>query len=200
MRLATLYLGLGALLSVSVTVLAQEIIAQEEWFESMKLSRGLVTRRLHSNRHRVRQQLHHHSHRASSNNPVVDHTQESEEVSPVRLQKRVEGFPLLSEIEQRASAFKSFQEDATKNTPAIMHVDNKAEDRGEDTKENAAMEGVNLHRKVAKRSGLKVKDGAGRKKHEMSYFWKSGKKVLSAWKKLKKASPHRARKAQKSNY
>ncbi|KAG0250659.1 hypothetical protein BG011_008190 [Mortierella polycephala] len=60
MRILTTYLGLGLFLfCTSVTVQAQEIIAPEEWFESMKLAQNLVSRNLHNRRNARGHHRHH---------------------------------------------------------------------------------------------------------------------------------------------
>ncbi|KAK5809723.1 hypothetical protein F5H01DRAFT_369627 [Linnemannia elongata] len=67
MRLATLSFSLVTLFAA--TVLAQEIIAPEEWFESMKVAQGLVARhdkRHPSRRHRTTNGRHHH-HKSNNN-------------------------------------------------------------------------------------------------------------------------------------
>ncbi|KAI8354330.1 hypothetical protein B0O80DRAFT_498341 [Mortierella sp. GBAus27b] len=108
MRIATFILGV--ILAVSTGVLAQEIIAPEEWFESIKLSRRLVNRQLHNKNSKGR---HHHHRLASTRNRsfklnkrlldvIVDL---SSSPSPVtsRPERRIEDVSLHSELEHRAT-------------------------------------------------------------------------------------------------
>ncbi|KAK3823895.1 MAG: hypothetical protein JOS17DRAFT_833917 [Linnemannia elongata] len=121
MRLATLCLGLVSLFTA--TVLAQEIIAPEEWFESMKVAQGLVAR--HDKRHSSRQHRnaysHHHHHKRNSNlknNKVVA----SSGSGLSRLAKRRWGYPSRLDIEHRATEFNSFRSDAIVAAPANLHI------------------------------------------------------------------------------
>lgn len=114
MRLATLCLGLGAFLAA--TVLAQEIIAPEEWFESMKVAQGLVAR--HDKRHSSRRRQHHH-HKSSANYRKIKKIASS---SSPKLAKRRWGYPSRREIEHRATEFKSFSADAIVDAPANLQI------------------------------------------------------------------------------
>ncbi|KAG0367953.1 hypothetical protein BC939DRAFT_445342 [Gamsiella multidivaricata] len=123
MRTTTLCLGLVAL--ISSAVLAQEIIAPEEWFESLRLSRSLDARKLH------RKNKHHHHHRqrlASIRSRNVNLNKRSTipivlpdvESLSSKLQKRFGEFPLLPELEGRATAFRKFQEEGVVEVPENM--------------------------------------------------------------------------------
>jgi hypothetical protein len=114
MRLATLCLGLGAFLAA--TVLAQEIIAPEEWFESMKVAQGLVAR--HDKRHSSRRRQHHH-HKSSS---IHRKSKRLVSSSSPKLAKRRWGYPSRLEIEQRATEFNSFRADEIVSSPAILRI------------------------------------------------------------------------------
>ncbi|KAF9900659.1 hypothetical protein EC991_007042 [Linnemannia zychae] len=125
MRLVTLCLGLGAFLSA--TVLAQELIAPEEWFESMKVAQSLVAR--HDKRHSKSSRHHHrqssrHHHHANNNhsNKVANKSNKKHASSSLKLQKRRWGYPSRLEIEQRATAFNSFRADEIVDAPANLHI------------------------------------------------------------------------------
>ncbi|KAG0268366.1 hypothetical protein BGZ95_002494 [Linnemannia exigua] len=125
MRLVTLCLGIGAFF-LSTTVLAQELIAPEEWFESMKIAQGLVARhdKRHSKssssrQHRLSSRHHHHTnksnrHSGKSNKKVAE--------SSPRLAKRRWGYPSRREIEHRATEFNSFRADEIVHAPAELHI------------------------------------------------------------------------------
>ncbi|KAF9358169.1 hypothetical protein BGX26_002337 [Mortierella sp. AD094] len=143
MRLITLCTIFTATLAA---VAAQEIIAVEEWLESMKLSRGLVARNLHNKGQRHHQNHNHHRHhqqqqqrhssRSRKNNSATKRSLIQAGVNAIvlkssstppthsapRLQKRFKGFTPRSEIEQRASDFKSFQADALVAAPVVLQV------------------------------------------------------------------------------
>ncbi|KAH7030281.1 hypothetical protein BKA57DRAFT_478814, partial [Linnemannia elongata] len=114
MRLATLSFSLFTLFAA--TVLAQEIIAPEEWFESMKVAQGLVARhdKCHSSRRHRTTNGHHHHHKSNNNrknNKIV-----------TSLAKRRWGYPSRLEIEHRATEFNSFRSDEIVAAPANMHI------------------------------------------------------------------------------
>ncbi|KAG0206917.1 hypothetical protein BGX33_007154 [Mortierella sp. NVP41] len=131
MRLNTLCLGLGVFLGA--TIVAQEIIAPEEWFGSMKVAQGLVARhethtKRHQGRRQHRQNSHHHHHQRNSNNNNFNRNRKaassSSPPSP-RLAKRRWGYPSRLEIEQRATAFNSFRTDEIVDAPANLHIINE---------------------------------------------------------------------------
>ncbi|KAF9148194.1 hypothetical protein BG015_010086 [Linnemannia schmuckeri] len=117
MRLAILCLGIVTLFTA--TVLAQEIIAPEEWFQSMKVAQGLVARhdkRHQSRRHRTANSRHHHmsSISKSKRNNIV--------LSSPNLEERRWDYPTRREIEQRATAFNTFRADAIVASSANLHI------------------------------------------------------------------------------
>ncbi|KAF8936037.1 hypothetical protein BGZ58_004664 [Dissophora ornata] len=170
MRIATLCLGLGVILSASVTVLAQEIIAPEEWFESIKLSRDLATRKLQNSR-RVRGHHHHNQARISSGNMRLSKRSipipQGKTSSPPRLQKRVKGSPPSSEIE-------------TVDALAGLHV---VQETAPTVATRAAKDNLKLQRsgkKAAKKTKNKAKKGLNSSKGATGAR-KSAKKQ-TAWK------------------
>ncbi|KAF9114187.1 hypothetical protein BGX27_011460 [Mortierella sp. AM989] len=128
MRLITLCTILSATVAA---VAAQEIIAAEEWFESMRLNRGLVTRNLRNKHAKGQRYLQQQRQRIRKNNKRslvqanvevnVDLGVSLPSTEP-RLEKRVKGFPPRSEIEQRATDFNSFQADALVAAPVMLHI------------------------------------------------------------------------------
>ncbi|KAF9898193.1 hypothetical protein BX616_004360 [Lobosporangium transversale] len=128
-------------------VLAQEIIAPEEWIESVKLNQALVKRKLQKNKYnkqkeqQKQQHFNHNRHHHNLQNSFVKQTKRSlleqehqnglgtvktgapieMEKSP-RLQKREKGSPSHPEIEHHASDLVSFETNAIVNTPAIQHT------------------------------------------------------------------------------
>ncbi|KAK3832009.1 MAG: hypothetical protein J3R72DRAFT_238610 [Linnemannia gamsii] len=125
MRLVTLCLGLGAFF-LSTTVIAQELIAPEEWFESMKVAQSLVARhdKRHSKssssrQHRQSSRHHHHTNKSNRHNSKIN--KKVAESSP-RLAKRRIGYPSRLEIEHRATEFNYFRADEIVAAPAVLHI------------------------------------------------------------------------------
>ncbi|KAF9145820.1 hypothetical protein BGX30_006592 [Mortierella sp. GBA39] len=118
MRLATLTLGLVTLFTA--TVLAQEIIAPEEWFQSMKVAQGLVARhnKRHSSRYHRGTNRHHHHKNSNRKNKVAI----SSGSGLPRLAKRRIGYPSRREIELRATEYNSFRSDEIVAAPANLRI------------------------------------------------------------------------------
>ncbi|KAF9437409.1 hypothetical protein BGZ76_000832 [Entomortierella beljakovae] len=122
-------ISLCTIFSVAIaTVAAQEIIAVEEWFESMKINRGLVTRNLHGRQRHSRRRGNIIIKRSLVENINLDSSSSSSSASSIsspaliRLEKRVKGFPPRSEIQQRANYFNSFRADSLVNAPVVLKV------------------------------------------------------------------------------
>ncbi|KAF9274754.1 hypothetical protein BGZ68_000382 [Mortierella alpina] len=126
MRLIAVVLGLGALLlSTSITVSAQEIIAPEEWFESMKMAQGLVTRSLHNRGSKQLKDRHIHNkvHSSGHKNKVLKRWLISPLTSkPLKPPKKHRGYPKRKEIEARAREFNSFAADAIVAAPVKLQI------------------------------------------------------------------------------
>ncbi|KAF8942442.1 hypothetical protein BGZ47_006466 [Haplosporangium gracile] len=159
MRLTALCLGLVTLFTA--TVLAQEIIAPEEWFQSMKVAQGLVARhnkRYQSRRHRTVNSYHHHKISNSKNkrNKIA--------LSSPKLEKRRWDYPSRREIEQRATAFNSFRADAIVAAPANLHIIKEPMVGGGDKPAGVAkMEKAGkAGKKLGKRVAAKTKKAAGK--------------------------------------
>ncbi|KAG0306252.1 hypothetical protein BGZ98_002718 [Dissophora globulifera] len=173
MRLTSLCLGLGAFLSLAVTVLAQEIIAPEEWFESLKLSQQLVTRKLHQNKrirgqHRVKNPSQTGSKLSkrsipppSSPSSLSSTGSETPSISSsstsLKLQARSIEFPLSSEIESRAREFESYRADAISSAPSDSYI---AKKMSVNAGSEAAMEDKRLAPRRVKKAAKKAKKQA----------------------------------------
>jgi len=125
-------------LSLSV-VQAQEIAAQEEWFETAKLAQRLEARHLR-NALRSKQQngniiRNGKKVRGGSRAPAAavaavtgrrstytNDDLEDKEYEPIVLEKLVKGYPQGSEIELRANFYKSFEADKLAEAPANLRV------------------------------------------------------------------------------
>ncbi|KAG0292476.1 hypothetical protein BGZ96_004106 [Linnemannia gamsii] len=154
--MSPLCLGLGAFLAA--TVLAQEIIAPEEWFESMKIAQGLVAR--HDKRHSSRRRQNHHH----KNSVSYRQNKKLASSSSPKLAKRKWGYPSRHEIEHRATEFKSFEADEIVDAPASLHIVKEpiiGKAAGVTKMEKAS-------KKAVKKAAGKVKKAAGKggKKHE----------------------------------
>ncbi|KAG0204067.1 hypothetical protein BGX28_003878 [Mortierella sp. GBA30] len=127
MRLTAIILGLGPLfmfMSTMITASAQEIIAPEEWFESMKLAQGLVTRNLHNRGNKQLKDRHNH-YMAKGN--TKDKVSKRWLISPITSKplkppKHHKGYPRRKEIEARAREFNSFAADAIVAAPVKLHI------------------------------------------------------------------------------
>ncbi|KAG9321147.1 hypothetical protein KVV02_007722 [Mortierella alpina] len=138
MRLIAVVLGLGAfLLSTSITVSAQEIIAPEEWFESMKMAQGLVTRNLHNRGSRQLKDRHVHN-KVNSNghkSKMLKRWLISPLTSkPLKPPKKHKGYPKRKEIEARAREFNSFAADAIVAAPVKLQIMSKSKMKAKKTK------------------------------------------------------------------
>lgn len=132
MRITTLVLRLGVILTASLTVFAQEIVAPEEWLESIRLARGLDSRKQYTKNVKGR---HHHHRLASTRNRNFKLIKRAIEVDTAedpamaklssdssslssststssKLRKRAQGFPPSSELEHRATEYDNFRIDA----------------------------------------------------------------------------------------
>ena len=143
MRLIAIVLGLGALLlSTSITVSAQEIIAPEEWFESMKLAQGLVTRNLHNRGSKQLKDRHIH-------NKVKNHGNKDKMLKrwlispltskPLKPPKKHKGYPKRKEVEARAREFNSFAADAIVAAPVKLQIMGKTKMKAKKTKGKKAV-------------------------------------------------------------
>ncbi|KAF9965722.1 hypothetical protein BGZ70_004235 [Mortierella alpina] len=130
MRLIAVVLGLGALfLSTFITVSAQEIIAPEEWFESMKLAQGLVTRNLHNRGHKQlkHRNIHNKVNHNGNKNKMLKRWLISPLTSkPLKPPKKHKGYPKWKEIEARAREFNSFAADAIVAAPVKLQIKTKS--------------------------------------------------------------------------
>ncbi|KAF9576670.1 hypothetical protein EC968_007018 [Mortierella alpina] len=155
MRLITVILGLGALLlSSSITVSAQEIIAPEEWFESMKMAQGLVTRNLH-NRGSKQLKDRHVLNKVKTNcnkNKALKRWLISPLTSkPLKPPKKHRGYPKRKEIEERAREFNSFAADAIVAAPVKLQIKSQPKMKAKKTKGKKG-------KKTAKDGGKKKDD------------------------------------------
>ncbi|OAQ23195.1 hypothetical protein K457DRAFT_142891 [Linnemannia elongata AG-77] len=160
MRLATLSFSLVTLFTA--TVLAQEIIAPEEWFESMKVAQGFVARhdKRHSSRRHRTTNGHYHHHKSNSNRKNNKIVTSSGSGLP-RLAKRRWGYPSRLDIEHRATEFNSFRSDEIVAAPANLHILQEPMVGPEVTK----MEMEKAGKKPVKKA-MKKATGKGGNKHE----------------------------------
>ncbi|KAK5796875.1 hypothetical protein F5H01DRAFT_350010 [Linnemannia elongata] len=164
MLLASLSFSLVTLFAA--TVLAQEIIAPEEWFESMKVAQGLVARhdkRQSSRRHRTTNG-HHHHHKSNSNHKNNKVVTSSRSGLP-RLAKRRWGYTSRLDIEHRATEFNSFRSDEIVAAPANLHILQEPMVGPEVTKMEMEKAGKKAGKKAVKKATKKVA-GKGGNKHE----------------------------------
>ncbi|GJJ71867.1 hypothetical protein EMPS_04224 [Entomortierella parvispora] len=131
MRSSTLCLGVAALITLSLTVVsvqAQEISAQEEWLENVKLAQNLEARNL---RNRSGKKVRGGSRALVAgtkklvrrSTQIHDDLEEEDTLStPIVLEKRRKGFPHRSELELRANYFTSFQADKLVEAPVSLRI------------------------------------------------------------------------------
>ncbi|KAF8951442.1 hypothetical protein BGZ46_003978, partial [Entomortierella lignicola] len=129
MRLITLCTILSAAVAA---VAAQEIIAVEEWLESIKLSRDLARNHKNKNNNYLKNGQHHRQRnadqqgrktnkRSSLDDNIVMSSPSSLSPSSSELVERIyHGFPSRSELEKRALYFNSFQADSMVNDPVTL--------------------------------------------------------------------------------
>ncbi|KAH7042903.1 hypothetical protein BKA57DRAFT_517869, partial [Linnemannia elongata] len=156
MRLATLSFSLVTLFAA--TVLAQEIIAPEEWFDSMNVAQGLVARhdKRHSSRRHRTTNGHHHHHKSNNNKFIT-----SSGLGLPRLAKRRWRYPSRLNIEHRATEFNSFRSDEIVAAPANLHILQEPMVGPEVTKMKMEKTG-----KKAVKKAMKKAAGKGEYKHE----------------------------------
>ncbi|KAF9543168.1 hypothetical protein EC957_001230 [Mortierella hygrophila] len=163
MRLATLTLGLVTFFTA--TVLAQEIIAPEEWFQSMKVAQGLVARhnKRHSSRHHRGTNRHHH-HKNSKNKVATL----SGPGLPTLAKRRI-GYPSRREIELRATEFSSFRSDEIVAAPANLNIVKEPMARG------GKLDGVATMGKASKKAVNTIAGKAKKasNKHEKRHYKES---------------------------
>ncbi|OAQ23207.1 hypothetical protein K457DRAFT_142904 [Linnemannia elongata AG-77] len=188
MRLATLSFSLVTLFTA--TVLAQEIIAPEEWFESMKVAQGPVAHhdKRHSSRRHRTTNGHHHHHKSNSNRKNNKIVTSSGSGLP-RLAKRRWGYPSRLDIEHRATEFNSFRSDEIVAAPANLHILQEPMVGLEVTK----MEMEEAGKKAVKKAKKKAAGKGGNKhekRHQKASSSSTSKKHLSRGKNTnsKKAS------------
>ncbi|KAF9189292.1 hypothetical protein BGZ49_003836, partial [Haplosporangium sp. Z 27] len=130
MRLITLCTILSAAVAA---VAAQEIIAVEEWLESIKLSRDLARNHKNKNNNYLKNGQHHRQRNANQrgrktnkrssldDNIVMSSPSSLSSPPSSELVERIyRGFPSRSELEKRALYFNSFQADSMVNDPVTL--------------------------------------------------------------------------------
>ncbi|OAQ26779.1 hypothetical protein K457DRAFT_140083, partial [Linnemannia elongata AG-77] len=180
MRLATFSFSLVTLFVA--TVLAQEIIALEEWFEYMKVAQGLVARhKRHSSRRHRTTNGHHHHHKRNSNRKINKIVNLSVSGLP-RLAKRRWGYPSRLDIEHRATEFNSLRSDEIVAASAILHILQEPMVGPEVTKMEMEKAGKKAIKKAVKKAAGK-RGNKHEKRHQNISSSSTSKKHLSRGKK-----------------